>query len=439
MRVPNWERAIASVTAPWIQAAAGIAALSRIPRKLVMEAAAIKTKSQHAWIKARADNDFAAFAPVLEKSMDIQREIGGHLGYESHPYDALCARYEPGMTWSRLKGLFAELKAGIGPLLKAAQAARPARKDILTRSYPIERQKKFSTAIAKRMGYDFERGRLDDTVHPFEISFTRGDVRITGRFSENLLTRGLFAVWHEAGHGIYEQNISPTLTRSVFATDIINLYAVGGTSFGTHESQSRLWENRVGRSRQFWDQNFAALKAEFPDSLADVSVEDFWRAVNAPNPSLIRSESDELTYDLHIILRCEIEAALMEGSVAVRDLPSIWAEKMKSYLDLEVTSDTLGVLQDVHWSSGMVGSFPTYTVGNVMSSQFFKTARSVPAVERGLGAGDYGPLQRWLVENVHQHGRSLTPAELLQKATCKPLSAEDYIADLSQKVADFTK
>ena len=237
-----------------------IATLGRIPARLVKEAAERRTEGQAVWIKARAENDFAAFAPVLERTVALQREIAEHVGYAGHPYDAACSAFEPDITWAQLKDLYAELKSAIGPLLQAALQAPPARVDVLERTYPIEKQKAFSKAVAARMGYDFERGRLDDTVHPFEISFTRTDARITGRFRENWLPGGLFAVWHEAGHGIYEQGVSPDFTRSVFTTDFVNLYAVGGTSFGMHELQSRLWENRVGRSRRFWEQNFGALQ-----------------------------------------------------------------------------------------------------------------------------------------------------------------------------------
>jgi carboxypeptidase Taq len=418
-------------------AAGAIATLSRIPARLVHEAAERRSEGQALWIKARAENDFAAFAPVLERTVALQREIAEHIGYTDHPYDAACGTFEPDISWARLKDLYAELKSAIGPLLQAALQGQPARVDVLERTYPIEKQKAFSKAVAARMGYDFERGRLDDTVHPFEISFTRADARITGRFRENWLPGGLFAVWHEAGHGIYEQGISPEFTRSVFTTDLVNLYAVGGASFGMHESQSRLWENRVGRSRRFWEQNFKALQAEFPDQLADVSVADFWRAVNVPRPSLIRVEADELTYDLHIILRSEIEAGLMDGSLRVADLPAIWADKIRSYLGLDVPTDTLGVLQDVHWSAGMIGSFPTYTIGNVMSAQLFKAATKVPEVERGLETGDYAPLRTWLADKVHRHGRSLKPAEIIKAATGKVLGTDDYIDDLGRKVAEL--
>ncbi len=212
-----------------------------------------------------------------------------------------------------------------------------------------------------------------------------------------------FAVWHEAGHSIYEQGIAEEFSRSTFTTDFINLYAVGGASSGTHESQSRLWENRVGRSRRFWDLHFAELKASFPSQLEDVSVDDFWRAVNAARPSFIRVEADELTYDFHIMLRSEIEAGLIAGEIRVADLPAIWRDKIKSYFGLDVPNDTLGVLQDVHWSSGMVGSFPTYTIGNIMSSQFFAAARKDAAVEKSLDEGNYAPLKSWLNDNVHRH------------------------------------
>lgn len=418
------------------QAAAAISTLSRIPASLVSAAATLKTQAQAAWTKARAANDFAGFAPTLERTMDIQRAISEALGYGEHPYDALVATYEPGMRWSRLREIYGDLQKSLIPLLEKAKGAR-VRTDILERSYPVEQQRAFAIAMAKRLGYDFTRGRLDDTVHPFEISFTRADVRITGRFRDTWLPGGLFAVWHEVGHGLYEQGIAERFSRSAFTTDFINLYAVGGSSFGMHESQSRLIENRVGRSRGFWDLHFHELKAAFPDQLADVTVDDFWRAINAARPSLIRVEADELTYDFHIMLRSEIEAGLMAGEIRVKDLPDIWREKMKAYLGLDVPTDTLGILQDVHWSSGMVGSFPTYTVGNIASSQLFAAARKSDVVTAGLDAGSYEPLKLWLNENIHQFGRSKSPSEILIAATGGDLSADCYIADLTAKVNEL--
>ncbi|MBP1848645.1 carboxypeptidase M32 [Rhizobium halophytocola] len=418
-------------------AATQTATLARIPASLVSEAAELKTLAQSAWARARAADDFAGFAPMLERTMEMQRQIAGAIGYDEHPYDALVSTYEPGMRWKRLRGLYGELQTALLPLLDRAREVR-IRSDILERSYPVESQRAFSVRMAQRMGYDFDRGRLDNTVHPFEISFTREDVRITGRFRDTWLPGGLFAVWHEAGHGLYEQGVSPDLTRSAFTADFVNLYAVGGASFGTHESQSRLLENRVGRSRRFWELHFEELRQAFPDQLSDVSADEFWRAVNAPRPGHIRVEADELTYDFHIMLRSEIEAGLMAGEVSVGELPEIWAAKMRSYLGLTVPSDTLGVLQDVHWSSGMIGSFPTYTIGNIMSSQFFAAARKDQAVETGLEIGDYQPLKTWLNDQVHRHGRSRSPSELLLAATGSELSTEAYIADLTHKVDELT-
>jgi carboxypeptidase Taq len=415
-----------------------IARLSRIPARLIKEVAERRTEGQAVWTKARAENDFAAFAPVLERTIALERDIAEHVGYRDHPYDAACSAFEPDMTWARLRTLYAGLKSAIAPLLEAALKVPPIRDDFLSRAYPIDQQKAFSRKMAARLGYDFERGRLDDTVHPFEISFTRTDARITSRFRETWLPGGLFAVLHEAGHGIYEQGIAPQFTRSVFTTDLINLYAVGGASFGMHESQSRLWENRVGRSRLFWDQNFVDLQAEFPEQLADVTVREFWRAINAPRPSLIRVEADELTYDLHIMFRSEIEAGLMDGSVHVRDLPAIWNDSVRQYLKLEVPSDTLGVLQDAHWSAGMIGSFPTYTLGNIMSSQLFKAANGKPEIAHGLDTGNYEPLRAWLAETVHRHGRSRTPDQIVAQATGKPIGIADYVADLTRKVEELS-
>ncbi|MEF2071169.1 carboxypeptidase M32 [Consotaella aegiceratis] len=415
-------------------AAAAIAILSRIPAELVEEAAELKTRAQPIWAKARSENDFAAFAPVLARTVEVQRQIADAIGYRDHPYDALVALYEPEMDWQRLQALFADLKAVEIPLVEEALATPQPRTDFLQRRFPVADQKRFASMIAERMGYDFARGRLDETVHPFEISFTRGDVRITGRFREDWLPGGIFAVWHEAGHGLYEQGIDPGFTRSVFTTDFANLYAVGGASFGLHESQSRLLENRVGRSRQFWRIHFPELQVAFPDQLGDVSADEFWRAVNQARPSLIRVEADELTYDLHIILRCEIEAELIAGTIGVADLPDLWAEKIKTYLGLAVPSDTLGVLQDVHWSSGMIGSFATYTLGNVMASQLYEAAKQRLAVANGLETGDYGPLKAWLNENVHAHGRSSTPSETLVRATGRTLDTAPYLAHLREKV-----
>jgi carboxypeptidase Taq len=420
------------------QAEAEIGTLARIPAALIAEAAELKTVAHSAWAEARAKNDFGAYAPVLERMFAIQRQVAEAIGYADHPYDAMVGLYEPGMTLGQLRSVLDPLKAALVPLIEQALSVPPPRQDFLSRSYPIAAQKAFGLKIAEKFGYDLNRGRLDDTVHPFEISFTRNDVRITSRFRETWLPGGFFALWHEAGHGMYEQGVAPEFTRSIFATDIVNLYAVGGASFGMHESQSRLWENRVGRSRRFWELHYGELRDTFPEQLGDVSADEFWRSVNAVRPDFIRVEADELTYDLHIILRSEIESAIMAEEVEVADLPALWRDKMKTYLGRDVPNDTLGVLQDVHWSHGYVGSFPTYTIGNIMGAQFYDTALTQPAIAAGLDTGNYAPLKHWLTDNIYRHGRSSSPAETLQRVTGGPLDIGPYVARLAEKVAMLT-
>lgn len=419
------------------QAATEIATLRRIPAAITTEMAGLSSRAHSAWAAARAANDFKAYAPLLKRMMAMQREVSQALG-GTHPYDPMVGKFEPGMTYAQLQSLYAQLKEALVPLIQRAAAAPQPRMDFLTRAHPVPQQKAWGMLIAERMGYDTRRGRLDDTVHPFEISFTRDDVRITSRFRENWLPGGTFALWHEAGHGMYEQGGAPEFARSIFATDLVNLYAVNGASFGIHESQSRLWENRVGRSRRFWELHFSDLRDHFPTQLADVTEHEFWRAVNAVRPDCIRVEADELTYDMHIILRSEIEAGLMAGDVQVDDLPALWAEKMRDYLGVTVPDDTRGVLQDVHWSHGYLGSFPTYTIGNIMASQFYRKACQNSEIAAGLHNGNYAPLRIWLGENIYQHGRSQLPKETLRNATGEALDPAAYIADLAAKVDALT-
>ena len=416
-------------------AARAIEALRRLPARLVEAAAELRAAGQAAWAEARAADDFPAFLPFLERAVALKREWAEALGYAEHPYDALVDLYEPGMTLSRLRPLYAALRAGIRPLLDRALAAAGPEPSFLRRRFPVAEQRAFALEMAGRFGYDLARGRLDDTVHPFEISMGRDDVRITGRFREDSLPAGLFAVWHEAGHGLYEQNVDPALSRTAAVTDLRSLYAVAGASFGLHESQSRLLENRVGRSAAFWDLHFDELASRFPEQLGDVEAEAFWRAVNRARPSLIRVEADELTYDAHIMLRTDIEAALIAGDLAPCDVPGAWADAMSSALGLAVPSDREGCLQDVHWSSGDFGSFPTYTLGNVMGAQLFAAASAAPGIAEGLGRGDYAPLRRWLGAHVHRFGRSRTPDEILHNATGSGLDPAPYLAALMVKVA----
>lgn len=406
----------------------------KIPADLLRRKSELRTMAQTVWVKARAEKDFSLFAPALEQTVALQREMAEAIGYDAHPYDAMLAQYEPGETAASLQTLFGALRAGIQPLLRAVQAAEDPPSAFLHRDFPEERQRRMSLELAEKIGYDMERGRLDKTVHPFEVSFTRNDVRITTKFMPNYLPPALFGTLHEAGHGIYEQNIDPTLTRTVFATDLIGLYAVGGTSFGVHESQSRLYENHVGRSRAFWQLHFASLQKTFPDALGDVDVDAFHRAVNRVRPGFIRIEADELTYDMHIMLRVDMEMRLMEGSLKVADLPEAWNAVVKESLGLDVPDPSQGVLQDIHWSSGTIGSFCCYTIGNVMAAQLMQTMWAEHA-EIGAAAdqGDYAPLRGWLTETVHRHGRRYGRDDLLTKATGRGLDPTPYLTYLDAK------
>lgn len=408
-----------------------------IPADLTRRRAELGSLGHAVWAKARAESDFAQFAPILEQTVALNREMAEAIGYSEHPYDALMYRFEPGETVATLKPLFDRLREGLQPLVKAIGEKEQPRFDFLERHYPVEKQHAFALAMAQKVGYDLHRGRLDTTLHPFEVSFTRNDVRITTRFNPNYMAASLFGALHEAGHGLYEQGVDPAYTRTPFATDLVGLYAVGGVSFGAHESQSRLWENHVGRSREFWQVNFAEAQKFYPEQLADVTAEEFFSAVNRCKPGFIRVEADELTYDFHVMLRTDIEAALIDGSLAVKDLPEAWNAKIKEYLGLDVPNDAQGVLQDVHWSSGQIGTFCNYTIGNVMAGQLFETAQKDGGIAAGLARGDYEPLRLFMVENIHQHGRRYGRDELLIKATGRRLDPEPYIAHLTSKYSEL--
>jgi carboxypeptidase Taq len=405
----------------------------RIPGALVAKRAELAAIGHDVWATARANDDFASFVPTLEETVALNREMAECIGYQDHPYDALMHRFEPGETVASLQPLFAALRDGLIPLRRAIGERETPRIDFLQRAYPRDAQLAFGLRMAQKIGYDLHRGRLDTTVHPFEVSFTRNDVRITTRVNEHWMPACLFGALHETGHALYEQYADPAFVRTPLATDLVGLYAVSGVSFGAHESQSRLFENHVGRSREFWALNFAEARAAFPEQLADVDDEAFWRGVNRVAPGLIRVEADELTYDFHIMLRVDIEAALTDGTLKVPDLPEAWNAKIKEYLGLDVPSDRQGVLQDVHWSSGQIGTFCNYTIGNVMAGQLFATAVRDARVADGLATADYAPLREWMTDYVHRHGRRYSRNELLVRATGRSLDPAPYIAHLTRK------
>ncbi len=408
---------------------------SRIPADLIRRKAELRPKANVTWIEARKQNDFSIFAPHLTETVDLQRAYADAIGYEAHPYDALLSLYEPGETVTSVRSLFDRLRPALRSIRQAAEAKGDVRTDFMGRSFPAEAQRQFGERIARKFGYDLARGRLDFTVHPFEISFTRNDVRITMRRAETFEPPAIFGAFHEVGHGLYEQYVDPAYTRTALASDLKQLYAVGGTSFGAHESQSRLWENHVGRSRPFWNLHFADLQQAFAPSLDDVDAEAFYRAVTRVRPGLIRTDADELTYDLHIMLRVEIEADLIGGKLNVADIPEAWNAAMTRDLGRRPPGDANGCLQDIHWSSGMFGSFCTYTIGNVMGAQLFETAMKDGAQADAFGRGDYAPLHGWLKEHVWQHGRRFTRDEVLQRATGRTLEVEPYIGHLTRRYA----
>lgn len=411
----------------------------RVPATLMSQIVGLRPTAEQAWVDAKKHNDFARFAPYLQQAFDYQKQLAEAIGYVDHPYDALLLRYEPEMNVERLRHFFNIMKATLIPLLqKIVAKGDVARSDFLYGDYDEGKQREFALGLAKQFGYDLNRGRLDISAHPFEVSFTRNDVRITTRYQRNYLPGALFGVLHEAGHAMYEQGANPELTRTALTTDFLGNYAVAGVSFGAHESQSRLWENQVGRSRPFWQLHFPTLQRTFPDQLANVTADEFYRAVNRVRPSFIRVEADEMTYNFHIMLRVEIEIGLLDGSIKVADLPEIWRAKMQEYLGVVPPTDTLGVLQDIHWSMASIGSFCTYTVGNVMSGQWMAAARrDLPMLDSNLSGGDYAPLLAWLTEHVYRHARAYSPNELLIRATGEPLNPDAYLTYVSEKYSDL--
>jgi carboxypeptidase Taq len=322
--------------------------------------------------------------------------------------------------------LFAELRSQLVPIVEAITGQAPADDACVKRHYPEVEQLAFGEDVVRRLGYDFERGRLDKTHHPFTTKFSLGDVRITTRVNEDDFGDAFFSTVHEAGHAMYEQGINPAYEGTPLG---------GGTSAGVHESQSRLWENVVGRSRPFWQHFYPQLQKVFAEQLRDVSLDTFYRAVNKVQRSLIRTDADEVTYNLHVMLRFDLELALLEGELAVRDLPDAWNARMKSDLGIDVPSDRNGVMQDVHWYNGVIGgAFQGYTLGNILNAQFYRAALAAhPDIPEQIGCGEFGALLGWLVENIYQHGSKFTTAELVQRVTGGPMSIDPYIAYLRSK------
>lgn len=411
---------------------------SKLPPDFVAERARARSLSLQIWQNARERNDFSAFRPALEQMVDFARRTADYLGYDEHPYDALLDIYEPEMTSREVARLFARLREVTVPLVRAiVQRGQAVDATFLTREYDEDKQRQFGLKIAEAFGYDTTRGRLDQSAHPFSTGFNRDDVRITTRYNRRFLPSAIFAILHESGHALYSQGVAPSLDRTPLTGGASN-GVHEGASYGVHESQSRMWENLVGRSRAFWEYAFPLLQQTFPEQLKSVEVEAFHRAVNQVHPSLIRVEADEVTYNLHIMLRFELEKALLEGELKVKDLPEVWNAKMKNYLGLTPPTDADGVMQDIHWASGSIGYFPSYTLGNIVSVQLFEAAsRARPDLPDQFRRGQFGGLLEWLREHVHKHGRKFLPKDLLRRATGRELTPEPYLQYLQKKFGDI--
>ncbi|MEH7415242.1 carboxypeptidase M32 [Neobacillus drentensis] len=400
-----------------------------IPADLFKDYSILTAQANDAWEEARDKNDFASYLPYLEKIIDYKRQFAEIFGYDEHPYDALLDEFEPGLTVKRLDPLFAKLrKSSVELLNRIRKHGLPTKVEVFEQSFDIDKQKDFNRFILPLIGFDMQAGRLDETVHPFAQTVNIGDVRLTTRYLEKNVRSALFGTIHEAGHGIYEQQVNPIYEETVLQS---------GASFGIHESQSRFLENMIGRSQEFWHFFFPKLKEYFPEQLKDVSVGEFYRAVNTVQPSMIRVEADELTYNLHIMLRYEIEKALIGGEIEARDLPAIWNQKMKDYLGITPGNDTDGVLQDVHWSFGGIGYFPSYSLGNLYAAQILRTIqKAIPDFYHHIENGKFEIIQDWLKENIHQYGKLYRPNELIHMVTGEALNADYLIEYLEKKYAE---
>jgi carboxypeptidase Taq len=401
----------------------------KIPPSLVSQLTEQAVRSHEVWVRARENNDFASFAPCLERTIELMRELAEHLGYEDRMYDALLDRFEPGMKARQVQEIFDGLKGELIPLVRAIGERADAVDDrVLHQPFDEARQESFARMVVERFGYDFSRGRLDRTVHPFATSFGRGDVRITTRYSPTFLNMALFGTMHESGHGMYEQGMAESLSGTLLEA---------AASLGVHESQSRLWENVVGRSRAFWQHFYPQLQEAFPNELGSASLDTFYRAINKVQPSFIRVEADEVTYNLHIMLRFEMEMDLLDGTYPVQEAPEVWNGKMEEYLGIRPPTNTLGILQDVHWT-GQIGYFPTYSLGTILSLQLYDRAvQERPDIPEQIGRGDFSGLHGWLTEKVYQYGRKFEPNDLIERATGEPLQTGPYMNYLKTKFGDI--
>lgn len=397
---------------------------TKIPASLVEEKANLGALGHEAWVEARAENNFAKFAPVLEKMFDICRQEAEHLGYTDHIYDALTDLYEEGATKKGWDQMFDSVRKPLVDLVsRIKERGRQADDSFLYGNWDETAQSEFTQFLAREVGYDFNRGRQDTAPHPFCTNWSVNDVRITTRFKPYLAS-AIFGTLHEAGHGMYEQGSPQEWDLTPLA---------GGVSLGIHESQSRTWENIVGRSKAFWSRYLPMLEEKFP-GLEKADLDTFYKAINKVEPSFIRVEADEVTYNLHIMVRFEVECALLNQELAVKDLPEFWNAKYQEYLGITPESDTVGCLQDVHWSQGSVGYFPTYSMGNLLSYQLWECLeRDLGDADKLIANGEFAPILGWLQDKVYRAGKKYPPAELMTRVTGRALDAQPYLNGITKK------
>jgi len=399
--------------------------LTKITPEWVAEFSIVTTRAHEAWVEARSKSDFPIFRPHLEKIVELGKQFVAFFPPSDHPYDILLDQFEPGMKTADVKAIFEALRPQQIELLRAIADAPQVDDSFLHLNYPEKQQWDFGVEVITKFGYDWKRGRQDKSPHPFTTGFGLNDVRITTRVLENFLNTALFGTMHEAGHALYGLGVNKEYERTPLA---------GGASLAVHESQSRMWENLVGRSMPFWEHFYPSLQQTFPSQLGNVNLQTFYKGINKVNPSLIRVESDEATYNMHIMLRLEIEIGIIEGSIEIKDLPEIWNTKMKEYLSVVPPNDAQGVLQDIHWSGGMMGYFSTYALGNLISAQLWEKINSeIPDLADQIRSGKFDVLLDWLRENIHIHGRKYEPQELVQKVTGSNIDSSPYIRYLTQK------
>jgi len=399
---------------------------TKLPESLVQQMSETTARAHALWVEARKTQDFSLFAPVLTQIVGLNQQMADCLDYQGSPEKALMDLYEPGLTTQTVDTVFGAIQPHLVTLVSgiAASGIEPDT-TFLHHKSRLDKQWAFSIQVLEAMGFDFEAGRMDKAPHPFCSGSGAGDVRLTTRLFEDDLISSLFSSMHEAGHGLYEQGVSPTLSRTPLAE---------GASLGIHESQSRMWENLVGRSRPFWGHFYPQLKAMFPKQLHRVSVERFYKAINVVRPSFIRVESDEVTYNLHILLRYQLERDIIEGKLKVKDIPEAWNAKMTDLLGITPKHDGEGCLQDIHWAHGSFGYFPTYTLGNLYASQFFHTAKqALPSLSTQIQRGNLLPLKHWLNEAIHQYGKTETPEEIVHRVTGEVLNPTYFVDYLWEK------